>query len=101
MRTLFAIAVLAGCSTDQGDYLSYTWNDRRVLCSDAIDDLEKPVNWPFIERELRQAEREHWAVMLHAHEPGVSVSTDAIEHVLAYADAHHLAYVTFSELVPG
>jgi peptidoglycan/xylan/chitin deacetylase (PgdA/CDA1 family) len=101
MRALFAIAGLAGCSTGPSDHLSYAWDDRRVLCSDAIDDLEKPVNWPFIESELRQAEREKWAVMLHAHEPGVTVSTEAIEHVLSYADTHHLSYVTFSELVPG
>src|SRR5262245_49799183 len=102
MRVLAAIVVLAACTeTHERDYLSYAWDDRDVLCSDAIDDLAKPVSWPFIERQLKQAGDEKWALMLHAHTPGVTVSTDAIERVLDDADADGLDYVTFSQLVPG
>ncbi len=102
MRVLVVLAALAGCTrVTEKDYLSYAWDDRDILCSDAIDDIAKPVNWPFIERELKQAGDDKWALMLHAHTPGVTVSMDAIERVLDDADADGLDYVTFSELVPG
>ncbi|MGE5185388.1 MAG: polysaccharide deacetylase family protein [Acidobacteriota bacterium] len=100
-----ALVILAACGTSspsttsqQADYLAYDWDARRVLCSDAIDDLEKPVNWPFIDKQLALAGERGWALLLHAHTPGVTVSTDALEHVLSTADANGLAYVTFRDL---
>ncbi len=100
-----ALGVLAACGTSsktsqQADYLAYDWDARRVLCSDAIDDLDKPVNWTFIDSQLALAGERGWALLLHAHTPGVTVSTTALEHVLSTADAAGLEYVTFRELDP-
>jgi hypothetical protein len=107
MRWPLALVLVAACGTDaeklphQEDYLAYAWDDRRVLCSDAIDDLENPVNWEFIDKQLALAHERGWVAILHAHTPGVTVSTDALMHVLDKADAEGLAYETFRELVPA
>ncbi len=99
------LVLVAACTTTKTshapDYLGYAWDDRRVLCSDAIDDLDKPVNWPFIDDQLKAAHEHGWVVLLHAHIPGTTVSTDALTHVLDKADAEQLAYYTFRDLVPG
>lgn len=101
MRWL-ALLVIAACGTSkpakQADYLAYDWDARRVLCSDAVDDLVDTVNWPFIDKQLALAGERGWALLLHAHTPGVTISADALEHVLSTADANGLAYATFREL---
>ena len=101
MRWPVVAIALAACG-DNGharDYLSYTWDERRVLCSDAVDDLSNPVNWKLVERQIAQAQTEGWVVMFHAHTPGVTVTRDALARVLQLADDHGLDYVTFDELV--
>jgi hypothetical protein len=98
-----ALVVIAACGTTKPhapDYLQYAWDDRRVLCSDAIDDLSDTVHWGFIDDQLKYAHAHGTVAILHAHTPGVTVSTDALEHVLATADAEGLAYLTFRELDP-
>ena len=105
MRIALVLLALAACGDNDThhapDYLSYTWDDRKVLCSDAVDDLANPVNWKLIEAEIDQAAKENWAVILHAHTPGVTVSRDALVNLFSLADAAGLDYVTFDELVPG
>ena len=102
MRWLVVVAIAACGDNGHGrDYLSYTWNDRRVLCSDAVDDLANPVNWKVVESQIRQAGEHEWAVMFHAHTPGVTVTREALARVLQLADDNGLAYVTFDELERG
>lgn len=50
---------------------------------------------------MQLAANERWTVMFHAHEPGVSVSRDALEHLFTLADEYGLDTVGFDELVPG
>jgi hypothetical protein len=99
------LVLLAACgaqpSKHDADYLSYTWDDRDVLCSDAIDDIESPVNWDFIDKEIALAARDKWALILHAHTPGVTVTRDSIERALSDAEEAGLEPLTFRDLQPG
>lgn len=100
MRWAVVIALaLAGCH--ERDYLAYRWDDRQVLCSDAIDDLSADANWKVVEEQIGLAQQNDWVVMFHAHRPGATVSRTAIDCILTLAEEHALDYVTFRELVPG
>lgn len=83
------------------DYLAYSWDDRRVLCSDAIDDFEGNAPWALVEDELEFARDAERVALFHAHKPGVTISIAGIERILDLADKNHLAYVGYDELVPG
>jgi peptidoglycan/xylan/chitin deacetylase (PgdA/CDA1 family) len=100
---LAVLFVIAACtSKHQADYLAYDWDARRILCSDAIDDLDgTSVNWGFIDGQLKLAHEHGWVMMLHAHTPGVTVSTDALEHALSTADQYQLASLTFRDFDPA
>src|SRR5215470_7099778 len=89
-------ALLAGCHDEH--WLTYPWDDRRVLCSDTIDDLSATAPWDIVEDQMQVAERTRSVLTLHAHTPGVTISLAAIHHVLILAEQHHLAYVTYREL---
>jgi peptidoglycan/xylan/chitin deacetylase (PgdA/CDA1 family) len=105
MRVVALLLLVAACAgkptKHDADYLAYDWDDRRVLCSDAIDDLDKPVNWTFIDDQLKAAHEGGWVLMLHAHTPGVTVSMDSLEHALSTADKYDLASVTFRDMDAG
>jgi hypothetical protein len=83
------------------DYLAYSWDDRRVLCSDAIDDYKGDAPWALVDDELGYARTESRVALFHAHRPGITISIDGIERILSHADREHLDYVTYRELVPG
>lgn len=93
---MFVIA--AGCHAD--DWLTYGWDDRRVLCSNSIDDLNGGIDRGLVEETFGYAEREGAVAMFHAHVPGETVSRDAIEWLLRSAEAHHLDYVTYDQMGP-
>jgi peptidoglycan/xylan/chitin deacetylase (PgdA/CDA1 family) len=100
MPVLIALVVLAmGCH--HSDYLSYSWDDRRILCSDAIDDYQGDAPWALVDDELGYAQSDSRVALFHAHRPGVTISIDGIERILSHADAEHLDYITYRELVPG
>lgn len=117
MRTLVAIALLAGCHGPSApDDLYYAWDDRRVLCSEPIDDETGVTrNWDTEEGRFRDAEKHKWVTLVHAHVPEIeilpptatsnklipTVSMAALERVFGWADQYHLDYVRFDELVPG
>ena len=103
MRLALVLALLAACGDNlkEPDYLGYGWDDRRVLCSDSIDDLGKSVDWSFIDAQLDRAGREGWVLILYAHKPTITVSLDALDHVLSRAEADGLAFYTFRELTPA
>ena len=98
MRCLsFALLVLASCHDD--DYLAFTGDDRKVLCSVAIDDLSADAPWDLVHAQIRIAAQHDWVVMMHAHIPDVTVSRTAIETVLELANRAGLDLVTFRDLV--
>ncbi len=91
-------AMLAGCHDE--DWLTYPWDDRRVLCSQAIDDLTATAPWDVVQDQMQVAEHTDSVLLLHAHTPGRSITTAAIKRVLIMAEQHHLAYLTYRELDP-
>lgn len=96
---LVAVCVaLAGCHDEH--WLTYPWDDRRVLCSQSVDDLTQNTPWSLVEDQMQEAEQTNSVLLLHAHTPGDSISIAAIERVLAMAAAHRLAFLTFRELDP-
>jgi hypothetical protein len=94
-----AVVLLAACH--DGDYLSYGWDDRDVLCSEAIDDLTAPSEELLVENELELAHDQQRVALFHAHKPGVTVTYAMIERTLELADKWDLDYVTYNELVAG
>jgi len=98
---VLVLAVACGDNKHQPDYLGYSWDDRRVLCSAPIDDSTQPLNWTFIEHEMQLAFERNFVLILHAHVPTETIALDTLERVLATADSHDLEFFTFRELVPG
>ncbi len=95
---LVAIVLLGACHSD--DWLTYGWDDRRVLCSSAIDDMHTAVDWAEVDETLAYAERENVVALFHAHVPGETVSLHAVESMLLLAEAHHLDFIRYDELRP-
>ena len=100
---LLCALCLSGCTQpSSGTDLFYAWDDRNVLCSDPIDDLEGVTrNWTTEEGRFRDASKRDMVTLVHAHQPDVTVSRDALERVFGWADQYGLDYVRFDELVPG
>ena len=93
------LLLLVACHTP--DYLSYSWDGRRVLCSDAMDDFEGNAPWALFDDELEFAHDNDRVALFHAHKPGVTISIAGLERMLDKADAEHLDYITYRELVAG
>ena len=106
---------VAACHGSAPSDLYYAWDDRRVLCSDPIDDLTGMTrNWTAAEGRFRDAEQHAWVTLVHAHVPDIevmpptatsnvltpTVSIAALERVFGWADQYHLDYVRFDELTP-
>jgi hypothetical protein len=96
---LVAVVALAGCHDEH--WLTYPWDDRRVLCSESVDDLTHDAPWARVEDQMWEAELTDSVLLLHAHAPGTSISRAAIERVLTTAETHHLDFLTFRELDPA
>ena len=96
---LALVPALAACH--DGSYLSYEWDDRRVLCSESIDDLSAGDESLLVEDQLEYAADQQRVALFHAHKPGVTVSRAMLEKVLDLADRRGLAYLTYRDLVPG
>jgi hypothetical protein len=95
-----ALALALGACHD-GNYLSYQWDDRRVLCSEAVDDLTAPSQALLVEDEIQFAADQRRVALFHAHKPGVTVTRSMIERILTLADRAGLEYITYDELKPG
>ena len=91
-------ALLAGCHDEH--WLTYPWDDRRIVCSQTIDDLTEDAPWNLVEDQMAVAERTGAVLTLHAHAPGVTISTEAIARVLHRAEEHHLEFLTYRDLSP-
>lgn len=94
-----ACAALAGCHDEH--WLTYPWDDRRVLCSQAIDDLSSTLPWELVEDQMLEAAETRSVLVLHAHIPDGTIRTATIERVLAMAERRGLEFVTFRELDPA
>lgn len=107
MNRLLLVLAVTGCGTDApAKYLGsdefFAWDSRTVLCSAPIDDLTGVTrDWAADEKRFQEAKDHDWVTMVHAHIPGKTVSVDAVERVLGWADQYNLEYVTFDELDPG
>jgi hypothetical protein len=95
---LIAIA-LAGCHDE--DWLQYSWDDRRIVCSHTLDDITQDAPWGRIRDQLETARRRGSAALLHAHIPHVTISPARLLAVLDLADRLGLAYVTYGDFTPG
>lgn len=92
---------LAVAACHDGSYLSYEWDDRKVLCSFSIDDLTAPSPSLLIEEQIQYAAGERRVMLVHAHTPGVTVSRDQLDHVMTLADQAGLDYFGYDDLSPG
>lgn len=101
MPVLILLVALLGAGCKRSDYLSYSWDDRRILCSDAIDDYKGDAPWALVDDELGYAHTDSRVALFHAHVPGVTISIDGIERILSHADREHLDYITYREMVAG
>jgi hypothetical protein len=97
MRALVLLAVLTGCAEEPGA-LQYSWDDRPILCSVSVDDLSHVAPWDKVEQLMQRARDDTTVALFHGHDPGRTISLDAIERVLGLADAAGLSYVTYAEL---
>jgi hypothetical protein len=99
------VAALGACTSSEPagpTDMYYAWDHRSVLCSDPIDDLEGVArNWTAEEGRFRDAHDHDWVTLVHAHQPGVTVSRAALEMVFGWADQYKLDYVQFRDLIPG
>ena len=53
IAAILTVALLAGCHDEH--WLTYPWDDRRVLCSDTIDDLRAAAPWDIVEDQMEVA----------------------------------------------
>ncbi|HEU0034733.1 MAG TPA: polysaccharide deacetylase family protein [Kofleriaceae bacterium] len=98
MKRLAVVALLAGCTSDE---FIYAWDDRPVVCSIPIDDITKDAPWDLVETQLDTAEHSAVVALVHAHIPGVTISSAAIERILDGAEQHGLSFVTYRDLAAG
>jgi hypothetical protein len=97
--SMVALALAAaGCHAHDEHWLTYAWDDRGILCSLPMDNLKESVPWELVEAQMEVAELTSSVLSLHTHIPGVTISLEALAHILDMAEAHHLAYITYRDL---
>ena len=68
-----ALIALAGCHDE--DWLQYSWDGRRIVCSHSIDNIApRDEPWGVIADQLQIARWRGSAALFHAHIPEVTVS---------------------------
>jgi hypothetical protein len=72
----------------------------RVHCAVNLD-AEAQNSWASLDSGLDRAAQRGEIVELYAHEPGVTVGFDTVEHVLAGAYSRGLAFDTYDDLARG
>lgn len=97
MRACWITIAAAACSQHEARNLEFRW-DTKVVCSRSIDDVLVRVPWDHIDRAMAAAAMTHSVLAFHGHVPGLTVSRDAIAHLLDLAAAHHLPSLTFRDL---
>jgi peptidoglycan/xylan/chitin deacetylase (PgdA/CDA1 family) len=97
-RAPLIVVALVGCASDTR--LQYSWDERRVLCSLRVDQVGDHLSDDAAE-QLAIARADDSVALLHAHEPGHTVSTAHLAAIFARVADEGLAYVTYPELVPS
>jgi len=101
--TALALALalaLGGCSEDDVRF-QYSWDDRRVVCSQSIDNITQVKPWEDITEELSRAARRASVALFHTHVPGETISMEWLLDVLALADRQGLDFVTYADFAAG
>lgn len=99
MKAALALVVsLVGACHDD-DWLQYSWDDRRILCSQSIDDLSQDPEWGLAGQQLQLAHANDSVALVHAHEPARTITVEGLERFFGYIATYDLAYFTYDELV--
>jgi polysaccharide deacetylase len=98
-RVLLPALALAACHA--ADRLQYDWDDRRVLCSIAVDDLTQKEPAKTVVDNLMLARDAGSVALFHAHNPNVTITTDMLDQILSAADAAGLEYITWDHFDDG
>ncbi len=103
MKACALVLAVAACGDNAraADPLAYDWDDRRVLCSQPIDDYEVPLDFGRIDFELSTAAKNGYVAIMHAHVPTETIALATLDHVFELADHYDLTYFTFRDLVPS
>jgi len=91
--------VLGACHDE--DWLQYSWDDRRVLCSQSVDDMTQDPEWDAARDQLDIARDNHSVALFHAHVPGETVTVAGLDQFFTDVESRGVDYVTYPELVPG
>ncbi|HUS27188.1 MAG TPA: polysaccharide deacetylase family protein [Kofleriaceae bacterium] len=96
------LLALAAChyDADEADGAFYTWNERQVHCAIDIDTFARN-DIASVEAGLDRARDRGEVLELYMHDPGRTVSWDALEDVLAAAQDRGLAFYTYADLARG
>lgn len=96
------VAVLAGCKTpiDELDGAFFAWDDRKVHCAVEIDD-RAGYDLDTILAGMDRARETGEVLELLVHTPGVTVTMERLEAVLAGARDRNLPFLTVADLLSG
>lgn len=96
---MICATALAACSADFDDALYFRWDDRRVLCSQVIDDRNYLVDMHRLVDRMDQAVLHHAVYNIYAHVPGLTIDVAMIDRLLARAERRHLSFVTYRDML--
>jgi peptidoglycan/xylan/chitin deacetylase (PgdA/CDA1 family) len=102
LAVALALCTLAACRTpvDELDGAFYAWDGRSLHCSVEIDD-RAGISLEQIEAGMDRAAANGEVLELLVHIPGVSITLDRFEQVLAAAVARDLPFVTTTDILRG
>jgi len=90
---------LAACSADFNDELYFRWDDRRVQCSQVIDDRNFLVDMHRLADRMDDAVAHGAVYNIYAHIPGQTIDLAMIDRLLAKAERRHLSFVTYRDML--
>jgi peptidoglycan/xylan/chitin deacetylase (PgdA/CDA1 family) len=96
VRAVLLLVAAAACTDDNSD--SYAWDGAGLLCSAPIDDYLVEPSWPRIAERLDEATEHRHVTMMHAHEPGATITLATLERVITMAEDRGIELITFREL---
>ena len=96
------MVLLAGCQADLAsiDNIFYNGDGRKVHCAIGLDDAARnTVDDVFL--ALDRAQETGETVELYGHKPGVTVSVDKLEQIVAEVDRRGMKFVLYSDFAKG
>jgi hypothetical protein len=95
------LASVAATACHDDSWLQYEWDDRQVLCSFSVDDIDRDAPWERVAGQMEYAAEHQTVAVMHAHVPGQTLSIAGLTRILDTAVSNSLDFVTFSELDPA